>query len=360
MTSKLSHTLFGIALLATIVVCASSATAQSRSYLTFISDLVSTSAPGASANHTIRFTLTQALPASGAFELYFNEGGFTIPTSGFFEVGDIDVRTSTSTNGVFTQRLLSTVASPVTDGVTVTTGSSGRIRVKLNSTTGIPAGYVVEVRVGTHASFQATGNAQIQHSATPGSYPVKIRTLNASDVEIDYGATRVVVIEQVTVAPVDTTDTTPPVIVSAEPTGILQVGTRGVQMYLVTDELSSCRFATSSMTYLLMPYSFYGTTSGPVYWHFAQVTGLEDNTDYTYYVRCRDFRLNEIDPDYLLEFTIGVAPGTCEFNCNDNRYRNDDRETPQQPCRVDLAQEMTWVAGGGPIRKRKRKWSLRW
>jgi len=88
------------------------------------------------------------------------------------------------------------------------------------------------------------------------------------------------------------------------------VGTRGVEMHIITDEYAYCKFATSSMAFALMPYSFYGTTSGMLLSHFGQVTGLEDDTTYTYFIRCQDFRLNEIDPDYQLEFTIGIPPGT--------------------------------------------------
>jgi hypothetical protein len=184
------------------------------------------------------------------------------------------------------------------------------VRIKLNSTVGIPAGNEVEVRLGTNATYGATGDTRMTLRNATGTYPVTIYTLNASDVQIDYGRTVIVIITPVSVGPVDTTDQDPPVIVFAEPTGLLQVGTRGVEMHIITDEYAYCKFATSSMAFALMPYSFYGTTSGMLLSHFGQVTGLEDDTTYTYFIRCQDFRLNEIDPDYQLEFTIGIPPGT--------------------------------------------------
>jgi hypothetical protein len=281
---------------------------HAETYLTYISDLLSTSAPSASANHTIRFTLTQAIPANGAIELNFNEGGFTIPATVNFT--DVDVSFSAVRGGPYTERPLSSVQTGGTDDITVTSGSNGKIRIDLNTSIGIPANNEVHIEIGTHARYGAIGDAQIALSAATGTYPVTIRTFNTADVELDYGRTVIVIVPQVTAGPVDTTDQIPPVILEAIPTGILQVGTRAVELYVRTDEYSYCRFATSSMAFAVMPYSFFGTSTGMALRHFAQVTGLEDDTEYTYYIRCQDFRLNEIDPDYELYFRVGILPGS--------------------------------------------------
>jgi len=275
-------------------------------YLSKISDLLSTSAPSSETNQKIRFTLNQAIPANGAIEIYFDRGGFSIPST--LNYTDVDVAFGAVYGGPYTDRPLSSVQSAGTDDITVTSGTTGKIRIDLNTTVGIPAGNEVVVEVGTNATYGSIGDVRARLASTTGSYPVTIRTFNTSDIELDFGRTMVAVVEQVTAGPVDTTDQTPPVILSAEPTGILQVGTRGVEMFITTDEYTSCRYATSSMAYALMPYSFTGTSTGMNLWHFAQVTGLEDDTDYTYYLRCIDYRLNEIDPDYILNFTIGIAP----------------------------------------------------
>lgn len=279
-----------------------------RSYLTYVSDLLSTSAPSTYSNHKIKFILTQAIPANGAIEVYFTEGGTTIPAT--LNYTDVDLAFSAVPGGPYTDRPLSSIQSAGTDDVTVTSGSSGMIRFDLNTTVGIPAGNEVVIEIGTNATYGAVGDVRIQNTSATGSYPVSIRTFDTSDVELDYGRTMFVIVNQVTIGPVDTTDQTPPVILSAIPTGILQVGTRGVEIFVTTDEAASCKFATSSMTYASMPYSFSGTSTGLVKWHFAQVTGLQDDTEYTYYLRCIDFRLNEINPDYELSFTIGIAPGS--------------------------------------------------
>jgi uncharacterized membrane protein YgcG len=284
-------------------------TAQGVSYLSYVTDLISTSAPGSGFNQSIRFTLAQAIPPSGTIEIHFSGGGVVIPPSGF-NFADVDVGFSTTQGGPYIQRPLSSIATGGTDGVTVVPGASGVVRIKLNSSVGIPAGNEVQVLLGTNATHGAQGDTQMFLSSIPGSYPVTIRTYNASDVELDYGQTRIVVVEQVTAGPVDTTDVDPPVILDAQPTGILQYGTQAVQMYLLTDEVASCRFATSSMSYYDMPYLFRGTTTGLVFHHFAQVSGLEDGTTYDHYIRCIDFRANEIDPDFILTFTVGIPPGS--------------------------------------------------
>lgn len=283
-------------------------TADATVYMSKISDLLSTSAPDAYTNQTIRFTLNQAIPPNGAIELFFNQGGFSIPAT--LNYTDVDVSIGAVYGGPYADRPLSSVQSAGTDDITVINGLSGRIRIDLNTTVGIPANSEVKVEIGTNANYGALGDVSMRLATTTGSFPVTIRSYDASDVELDFGRTVVVIVQQVGIGPVDTTDQTAPVILSAIPTGILQVGTRAVEAYVVTDEIAYCRYATSSMAYALMPYSFYGTSTGMVKWHFAQISGLEDDTEYTFYLRCIDYRLNEINPDYLLEFTVGIMPGT--------------------------------------------------
>lgn len=286
--------------------------AHAASYLTRVSDVLTKSAPGTTTSQTITFTLVQAIPANGAIEIFFNEGGFSIPAA--LNYTDVDVGFSAVPGGPYTQRPLSSVQSAGTDDITVTSGSSGRVRVDLNTTSGIPAGSEVQIKIGTNASYSAVGDQLFTLSSATttatASYPVTIYTYNTSDVELDYGRTMIVTVPSVTLGPVDTTDQDPPVITFAEPTGILQVGTRGVQLFIKTNEPATCKYATSSTAYALMPYSFTGTTTGFVFWHFAQETGLTDDTTYSYYIRCLDFRSNEINPDYLLEFTVGIVPGS--------------------------------------------------
>ncbi len=283
--------------------------AFATSYLSRISDLISTSAPGAAANHTLRFTIAQAIPPNGAIEVLFNRGGFTIP--GALNFTDVDLGFSAVSGGPYTERPLSSVQTGGTDRVVVTSGSAGKIRFDLNTSVGIAAGSELRIKIGTNATFGTVGDQRILLPTATTSHPVTVYTYDAADAELDYGETRIAVVEQVTAGPVDTDDVTPPVVLAAYPSGLLQVGTRAVQMWVVTDELTACRWATSSMAYASMPYSFTSTsTFGLAYWNFATYGGLEDDTEYNAYIRCVDFRSNEIDPDYILSFTVGITPGS--------------------------------------------------
>lgn len=303
--NKFRFILFGIGV---YIVFSSVYTAHAEGYLTHIRDKLSSSAPGASVNQEITFRLEQAVPANGVIEIRFDEGGFMFPAT--LNFSDVDLSFSAVPGGPYTNRPLSSVQSLGTDDVTVTSGTAGVVRFDLNTSVGIPAGNEVLIKIGTNATYGAIGDVQVQLSTATSSYPVTIYTYDATDTVLDYGRTVIVVIDQVTAGPVDTTDQTPPVILSAEPTGILQVGTRAVEIFVITDEMSKCRYATSSMSYSLMPYSFYGTSSEFVRWHFSQVNNLEDGVTYDYFLRCVDFRVNETDPDYELSFTIGIPPGS--------------------------------------------------
>lgn len=286
-------------------------TADATVYLSQVRNLLSTSAPSIGADQTITFLLAQAVPASGAIEIDFSGGGFVVPASGF-DYRDVDLAIRATSANPFVDRALSLNRTVATDGVTVTTGQNGKVRINLNTSVGIPAGYEVQIELGLHAMYQIDGNTRISLGSATGSYPVRIRTYNASNAEIDYGATRVVIISPVGVGPADTTDQDPPIILQAIPTGILQSGTMAIEAYIETNEGAQCRYATSSVVYELMPFSFIGTVGdfGFYYNHYVVVRNLEDANTYTLYVRCLDYRANVIDPPYELEFTIGVPPGS--------------------------------------------------
>src|SRR5262245_2258110 len=62
--------------------------------LTFISDVISTSAPAASATHTVQFTLANAVPPSGSIVITLEPDAFDIPAA--FDYTDVDFAVSTS------------------------------------------------------------------------------------------------------------------------------------------------------------------------------------------------------------------------------------------------------------------------
>jgi len=323
----------------------------SAGQLSFVRDLISTSKPGAAANQTITFRLSSAVPAGGAILIDYDEG-MTIPAAGFNFV-DVDVATAAIPGGPYTERALNVIASPGSDGVSVTTGVGGQIRIDINTFTGIAAGDEVQIEIGTHASG---GNTPLVLSNATGSYRVMFQTLDASDEAIDFGETRIVVVDPVSVGPIDTTDTDPPTIVSVEPEGILQVGTRAVEMFLVTDELATCRYSTTSEPYGSMGDSFSNASGGSslTLQHFALLSGLTDDTSYTYYLSCADFRLNAIDPPYELIFIVGIEPGsatttaTSTDGLNNGDLEDGQTEVASSTCTGDDCFGTGTGSGGGP------------
>ncbi|MCJ7817138.1 MAG: hypothetical protein MUP55_04745, partial [Candidatus Aenigmarchaeota archaeon] len=106
-------------------------------------------------------------------------------------------------------------------------------------------------------------------------------------------------------------DTTPPTRSNGSPTGTLPAGTTSVNMNLTTNEPATCKYSTTpgiaypSMTNTL---SGAGATS-----HTAQVSGLQDNQTYKYYVRCNDTSGNNNTDDFPRTFSV-ANPSVCGLN----------------------------------------------
>lgn len=105
-------------------------------------------------------------------------------------------------------------------------------------------------------------------------------------------------------------DTTPPVISSGQPTGVLASGTTSAVLSVVTNENASCRYSTTvGQSYAAMPNAF--TVTGMTA-HTSNLTGLVDGSNYNYYVKCSDPSSN-ISGDYNITFsvaTIVILPPT--------------------------------------------------
>lgn len=156
--------------------------------LTLVSDTISTSGLSNSADHTVRFTTNNAVPASGKIELIFEAGKFDIPSS--LDYRDIDLLV----DNVF-QSLGSAAGSGVI-GVGVISGTSGSIAFTLGSST-IAAGSVVTVKIGRNASYQHSGLYRIKNPAAAGSYLITVKTYDASLNLLDQASTRVTILESV-------------------------------------------------------------------------------------------------------------------------------------------------------------------
>lgn len=137
--------------------------------LTSIKDVLSTSTPSASANHTIFFTTSVGLAASETVIVDFNFDSATpIPAALDFE--DIDFSFQTTPDGV-----CDTGDTEIVLAATPLTTTMGVVRTDLNTLTftngsvTAAAGSEICIEVGTNAETGVTGVEQIVNSAGSGS-----------------------------------------------------------------------------------------------------------------------------------------------------------------------------------------------
>ena len=109
-----------------------------------------------------------------------------------------------------------------------------------------------------------------------------------------------------TVVP-STSDITPPSVSGPSPSGALAAGTTATTLGVVTSEVAVCKYATSAgVAYSEMIGVFMTPVSSTQ--HSASVTGLSDNTTYTYYVKCADSAGNITPADTVLSFSVNASP----------------------------------------------------
>lgn len=98
----------------------------------------------------------------------------------------------------------------------------------------------------------------------------------------------------------------PPVLSNASPTNILVSGTISTILSLSTNENAICKYSTSANTSYTAMINFFSTTGGVS--HSQTLTGLQDGTAYTYYVRCSDSSNNQTTTDYTISFSVDSSP----------------------------------------------------
>lgn len=153
--------------------------------LSNISNTLSTSKPGVVANHTISFTTPTGIPADGSTIEITIPNGFDMS---FIGEDDIDI---------------------ADDGGDLTTGAScGAVNAAVSTSTqtitievcnggggAITASSEIVIEVGTHADASGTGIHQVTNHASAGNYQLDIGGTMA-----DSGATRLVIVESVTIS----------------------------------------------------------------------------------------------------------------------------------------------------------------
>ncbi len=268
--------------------------------LSQVSDLLSTSAPGSPANHTIQFTVPHTIPPSGTIVVKFQSGAFTIPSG--FDYTDVDF--AVWDGSVYVDRPLAAVSDATNDGVAVVSGSSGVITVSLSSTSGIPAGSQVQLRLGLHAVFGDVPQSAISNPSLVKSYSISLVTTDDSGIQLDYGTAMIAVVSPVTlnvplknVAPIPT---------NLRPGGELAAGTRSIELTLETDRTSTCKYSlTPNTAYASMTQSF-SPRQGTFF--YTVLSGYTDGTSYNYYVRCVGTQGAVDTQDYPLSFSLKGTP----------------------------------------------------
>jgi hypothetical protein len=268
--------------------------------LSYVSDLISTSAPATSTvSHIIQFTTANAIPASGKIVITPESGAYTVPIG--FDYTDVDV--AISSGGPYSDRTLASTASATEDGVSV---SGDSITITLNSTAGISAGVQVQIQLGSVATHGVAGDVTLVNPSTPDSYRISLETQTSGGSTIDVAMTIIVIIEPVSVSA--SSSASPPNRSNGFPSGEIEADHDTIEISLNTDEPATCRYATSSgVTYYSMTTTFTSWASSSTI-HHINVSGHVNGTSYIYYVRCTDANDFANPDDYEISFSIKADP----------------------------------------------------
>lgn len=155
-----------------------------------VSDTLSDSAPSVPSNHTISFVTPTGVAPSEFIVLDFSNGPFGLGAVAFDDIDITDDGTDLS------------VTAGCTGGDIGFSTSTNTISLEFCGITELPANGTTTIQIGTNATHEATGNAQLTNPAV-GSYEIDITAGS-----VDSGTTRVAIISPVVVtAAVDTSFT---------------------------------------------------------------------------------------------------------------------------------------------------------
>ena len=243
------------------------------------SDQIKVSWPGSPSDHTIKFRMKKALPPGGKI-VVTPEGGFVFYPG--FDYSDVDLATSSSASGPFVDRELAASSTALADGVFVVASSTdGFAEITMNSSYGINAGVYVALEFGAIATYGEIGDRQIVNASSTGSYGITIETYDAGNVYIERARPMISLVEPVTVS-LELSRAR----MSGTPDGVLGYGTTETIMSLYTNYAATCRYSSTADTLydnMVNQFQFTGN-----YFHSITMTGLVNNGQYDYFVRCRD------------------------------------------------------------------------
>ncbi len=285
--------------LALCVFMLSAPVAHATTMMSFVSDLISTSAPGASATHRLQFTVAHAVPASGQIVIRPENGAFTIPPS--FDYTDIDF--AVWNGAAYIDRSLASAPSATEDGVTILSGASGSITINLSPSAGLAAGDQIQILLGTNATFGATGDVALTNPAVVTSYRIIIDSNDTGGNRIDYGSAMIAIVYPVTIfLPLENN---PPAPIDGLPSGEIAANNPTIEITFSTDRTATCRYSMASSTpYDSMTESF--SSANGIFFYIV-LGGHANATSYTYYVKCRGVQ-GAISEDYPISFSLAATP----------------------------------------------------
>jgi hypothetical protein len=120
-------------------------------------------------------------------------------------------------------------------------------------------------------------------------------------------------------------DTDAPSISAGTPSTEQPVGTTQVTLSVTTDENATCKYGTTPDTVYDSISNTFETTGGTT--HTQTITGLTNNTTYTYYVRCTD-NTNANTNDYAVTFSVAQEQQSGGVSGGYSRSRTNN--TPEQ------------------------------
>ncbi len=263
--------------------------------LYFISDQISHSWPGAGCDHTISFKNSLLIPPSGKIIIKF-DSSFYFPDD--LGVEDVDFLLN------HTQKSLSENSNNQDCGVQFST-STQELIITLAQTLQINPGTLITIKIGKNANYQGAGNSQILNPSSTGSYKILIQTFDQNFNLLERGETMIAIIEPIQIG-ASPLDIYPPVRYGGRPTGTLVPGTRETILSLYTHELALCKYALEPD----IPYEDMTSTISTTYriFHDTLISGLQDGTDYKFYVKCIDTAGNANPDDYIISFSV-MSPG---------------------------------------------------
>ncbi len=266
-------------------------------------DYILTSEPNKSTSHSIEFTNTNDIPASGVIKFRFNGKGAPFIFPNFFDYTNMEL--SVSRGNDFESYPLDSYSDISTSSATFLPISDGEIDLRIASDDAfmIPANSRIRLRLGGNSESPIA----ISNPNSIGSHLISISTYDPSEITIDAGFTMTATILPVSLS--TQIDPRAPTISNGLPKGLIPGGTKKVFVSMETNVPAFCRYSfIQDVLYENMPsiQSFKSVNFNRLHYFNMDVV---DDTVYNLYARCYSkFGLISNTEDYVINFEVGIVP----------------------------------------------------